>query len=64
MHSRRDPSFFLTKRIGEAVEEELARIKDLERFSSIHFLTSLSSESDIEYIRPKGGLEPSISGMA
>jgi len=52
------------KRIGEAAEEELARMKDLERFSSIHLLTSLSSESDIEYIRPKGGLEPSISGIA
>jgi len=50
MHKRRDPSFFLTKRIGKAAEKELAWMKDLERFSSIHFLTSLSSESDIEYI--------------
>ena len=43
-------SFFLTKRIGEAAEEELVQMKDLERFLSIHFLTSLSPESDIEYI--------------
>ena len=45
--------------MGEAAEEELARMKDLERFSSIHFHTSLSSKSDMEYIRPKGDLVPS-----
>jgi len=50
MHKYSDLSFFLTKRIREVVEEELAQVKDLERFSSIHLLTSLSSESDIKYI--------------
>ena len=64
MHKYSDLSFFLTKRIREVVEEELAQVKDLERFSSIHLLTSLSSESDIKYIWPKRGLELSINSIA
>ena len=63
-HKHRDPSFFLMKRIGEAAQEELARMKDCERLTSIYFLTFLSSDSDIKYIRPKDGLEPSISSIA
>jgi len=61
MQSRREPSLFLTNKMGEAADEKLALIKDSDRFSSIHFLTSLSSASDIEYIRPNGTFAPSIS---
>ena len=50
--------------MGEAAEEELARMKDLERFSSIHFRTSLSSKLDMEYMHPKGGLAPSRRAIA
>jgi hypothetical protein len=50
--------------MGEAAEEEEARMKDLARFSSIHNFNSFRSLSDMEYIRPNGGFPPSIKGMA
>jgi len=39
-------------------------MNDLDRFSSIHFRTSLSSASDMEYMHPNGGLAPSVKGIA
>jgi len=35
-------------------------MNDLDRFLSMHFRTSLSSASDMEYMRPNGGLAPSV----
>jgi len=50
--------------MSEVADEELALMKDLDRFSSVYFLTTLSCASDIEYIRPNGGFAPSMSGIA
>ena len=54
----------MTKRIGEALEEELGLIKAFARFSSNYSRTSLSSESDIEYIHPRGGFAPGSKGIS
>ena len=55
---------FLTIISGDAAEDVDARIKDLDRLSSIHCFSSFRSVSDIEYMRPNGSLPPSTRGIA
>ena len=55
MQSLKLTAFFWTKRIGEAQEEDLFWIKALNMLCLIHFLTSVNSESDMDYIRPIRG---------
>ena len=58
-----DPAFW-TMMIGEAADEDKARMNDLAMFSSIQAFNSFKSLSDMEYIHPNGGFPPSIKGMA
>ena len=55
---------FFSKCIGEWQEEELFQIKPLDMFTSIHFLTSVSSEYDMDYIWPISGFLSCIKGIA
>ena len=50
--------------MGEAQDEELARMKPFDKFSSIHFGISCSSVVHIEYIRPIGGFLSASSGIS
>ena len=50
--------------MGEAQDEDLARMKPLDRFSSSHLRISCSSVADMEYIRPIGGFLSASSGIS
>ena len=57
--SRRDPSFFLTKRTGALNGEFDGRINPVLRFSSMNSSKVFNSEVDNGYIVPDGGFDPS-----
>jgi hypothetical protein len=58
----REPSPFLTNKIGAAAGEEEAQMNPLDRFWSSHHLSSSNSGHNREQRGLEGGLNPSTNG--